>query len=156
VSFIIFSGLTVLDGFVYAIGGWEGSSRLDSVERFDPQTNSWEMLASMKIAVTSPAVVAHLGKLYVTGIFVAISTTCNYTQLCVLGGAVLEDGDGIELVQRYDPQTNTWEDLQPMLIPRSGSAACILNGSIYVLGKWKCSFHLIYVLLRFLNKHQHY
>jgi hypothetical protein len=36
----------------------------------------------LKMAVTSPAVVAHEGSLYVTG------------------GAILEDGDGIELVQR--------------------------------------------------------
>jgi len=51
------------------------------------------------------------------------------------GGAVLEDGDGIELVQRYDPRINTWTELAPMLIPRSGSAACVLDGHIYVVGK---------------------
>jgi len=50
------------------------------------------------------------------------------------GGAVLEDGDGIELVQRYDPRVNTWTELAPMLIPRSGSAACVLDGHIYVVG----------------------
>ncbi|KAF4525766.1 hypothetical protein B566_EDAN002028 [Ephemera danica] len=114
-------GLAVLDGHLYAIGGWEGTCRLDSVERFNPHTNMWEMIAPVKMAVTSPAVVAHLGKLYVTG------------------GAVLEDGDGIGLVQRYDPKTNSWEELEPMLIPRSGSAACVLNGSIYVLGGWHAS-----------------
>ena len=41
------------------------------------------------MAVTSPAVVACDGALYVTG------------------GAILEDGDGIELVQKYD--TKTWK-----------------------------------------------
>ena len=50
------------------------------------------------------------------------------------GGAVLEDGDGIELVQRYDPRSNSWKELAPMLIPRSGSAACVLDGHIYVVG----------------------
>ena len=55
--------------------------------------------------------------------------------ICVMsGGAVLEDGDGIELVQRYDPRVNTWTELAPMLIPRSGSAACVLDGHIYVVG----------------------
>ena len=52
----------MLDGYVYAVGGWEGSSRLDSVERYDPETNSWSPVASLKMAVTSPAVVAHEGK----------------------------------------------------------------------------------------------
>ena len=37
------------------------------------------------------------------------------------GGAVLEDGDGIDLVQCFDPKANAWKELQPMLIPRSGS-----------------------------------
>ena len=55
-------GLAMLDGYVYAVGGWEGSSRLDSVEKYDPETNTWSPVASLKMAVTSPAVVAHEGK----------------------------------------------------------------------------------------------
>ena len=51
------------------------------------------------------------------------------------GGAVLEDGDGIDLVQRYDSKTNEWTEVASMLIPRSGSAACVLGGYIYVIGK---------------------
>ncbi len=54
-------GLAMLDGFVYAVGGWEGSSRLDSVERYDPETNTWTYAPNLKMAVTSPAVVAHEG-----------------------------------------------------------------------------------------------
>lgn len=79
------------------------------------------MIASLKMAVTSPAVVALDGLLYVTG------------------GAVLEDGDGIDLVQCFDPKTNSWKELQSMLIPRSGSAACSLNGHLYVIGGWHAS-----------------
>ena len=33
-------GLAMLDGCVYAVGGWEGTSRLDSVERLDPKNNN--------------------------------------------------------------------------------------------------------------------
>lgn len=57
----------MLDGFVYAVGGWEGRSRLDSVECYNPHTNSWQFTESVKMAVTSPAVVALDGLLYVTG-----------------------------------------------------------------------------------------
>lgn len=57
----------MLDGFVYAVGGWEGNSRLDSVECYNPHTNSWQFTESFKMAVTSPAVVALDGLLYVTG-----------------------------------------------------------------------------------------
>lgn len=63
----LFSGLVMLDGFVYAVGGWEGRSRLDSVECYNPHTNTWQFTASVKMAVTSPAVVALDGLLYVTG-----------------------------------------------------------------------------------------
>ncbi|XP_077979712.1 kelch-like protein 24 [Glandiceps talaboti] len=114
-------GLAIVDGSIFAVGGWEGSARLESVERYDTWTNTWTFVSPMKMAVTSPAVVAHEGLLYVTG------------------GAVLEDGDGIDLVQSYNPKTDKWKELAPMLIPRSGSAACVLNGYIYIIGGWHAS-----------------
>ena len=52
----------MLDGYVYAIGGWEGASRLDTVEKYNPETNTWSSVASLKIAVTSPAVAACNGE----------------------------------------------------------------------------------------------
>lgn len=50
------------------------------------------------------------------------------------GGAVLEDGDGTDLAQVYNPQTSAWAEVAPMQIARSGSAACTLKGKIYVIG----------------------
>ncbi|XP_002730985.1 kelch-like protein 24 [Saccoglossus kowalevskii] len=114
-------GLAIVDGSIFAVGGWEGSARLESVEKYDTWTNIWMFVSPMKIAVTSPAVVAHEGLLYVTG------------------GAVLEDGDGIDLVQCYNPKTDRWKELSAMLIPRSGSAACVLNDHIYIIGGWHAS-----------------
>lgn len=59
----------MLDGFVYAVGGWSQllNTCVNFVERFDPQTNSWQVIESVKLAVASPAVVALDGLLYVTG-----------------------------------------------------------------------------------------
>ncbi|KAG8177186.1 hypothetical protein JTE90_015794 [Oedothorax gibbosus] len=114
-------GLVVVDSLVYAVGGWDGASRLSSVERYDPQHNTWQLVAPMKISLTSPAVAALHGMLYVTG------------------GAVLEDGDGIDMVQRYCPATNEWSELAHMLIARSGSRACVVNNLIYVIGGWHAS-----------------
>ncbi|XP_007891830.1 kelch-like protein 3 [Callorhinchus milii] len=114
-------GVAMLNGFVFAVGGWEGSSRLDSVECYSPHTNMWHFLKPIKMAITSPAVVALDGLLYVAG------------------GAVLEDGDGIDLFQVYNPQMNSWSELAPMQIPRSGSVACVLRGKIYVIGGWHAS-----------------
>lgn len=47
---------------------------------------------------------------------------------------MLEDGDGIDLVQCYNPRTDMWIEKPNMQIPRSGSAACILGGLIYIIG----------------------
>ena len=70
-------GLAMLDGYVYAVGGWEGTSRLDSIERFSSISNSWSFVAPMKMAVTSPAVVSHDGLLYVTGMVHIGIETCT-------------------------------------------------------------------------------
>lgn len=53
----------------------------------------------------------------------------------LVGGAVLEDGDGTDLAQVYNPKSGAWTELAPMQIARSGSAACTLKGKIYVIGK---------------------
>ena len=63
-SYII--GLALLDGFVYAVGGWEGSSRLDSVERYNSESNTWHSIPNLRMAVTSPAVVTHEGNYLIT------------------------------------------------------------------------------------------
>lgn len=160
-------GLAMLDGFVYAVGGWEGNFRLHSVERYDPHTNCWQFTESFKMAVTSPAVVALDGLLYVTGrhaILQYATTRCyktctvsltghlkkkkkispfvgkccfySFISYFLLGGAVLEDGDGTHLAQVYNPKTCVWTELAPMQIARSGSAACTLKGKLYVIGAY--------------------
>ena len=92
-------------------------------------TNTWSDVPSLKIAVTSPAVVAHNMALYVTG------------------GAILEDGDGIELVQKYDTETGRWTEVAGMLIQRSGSAVCVLCWPMFarqffvsITGNWMRNF----------------
>jgi len=62
----------MLDGFMYAIGGWDGTVRLDSVEFYNIETNIWTMVSPMKMALTSPACVSLNGMLYVTGLSLEI------------------------------------------------------------------------------------
>jgi N-acetylneuraminic acid mutarotase len=52
-----------------------------------------------------------------------------------IGGAVLEEGDAVDLVMRFDPRTFEWSnDVAPMRIARSGSVAVVLRHKIYVCG----------------------
>ena len=38
-------------------------------------------------------------------------------------------------VQRFDPRTRTWSELAPLSTPRHSSAACVLDGKLYIIGK---------------------
>jgi kelch-like protein 1/4/5 len=40
-------GVAVLDGKLYAVGGRDGSSCLNSVECYDPHTNRWTLVSPM-------------------------------------------------------------------------------------------------------------
>ena len=39
--------VAVLHGYLYAIGGSDGQNPLNSVERYDPQKNTWTVMAPM-------------------------------------------------------------------------------------------------------------
>jgi N-acetylneuraminic acid mutarotase len=41
-------GVAVLDGKLYAVGGRDGCSCLSSAEVYDPHTNKWTMISSMR------------------------------------------------------------------------------------------------------------
>jgi kelch-like protein 18 len=40
-------GVAALNGYVYALGGHDGLSIFDSVEKYDPAKNIWTKVASM-------------------------------------------------------------------------------------------------------------
>ena len=61
-------GVVVLGGFLYAIGGHDGSSYLNNVERYDPQTNQWSSnLAPTPCCRTSIGVGVLDGLIYAVG-----------------------------------------------------------------------------------------
>lgn len=39
--------VVAIDGFIYAIGGNDGSSSLNSVEQYDTKLNKWTVMSSM-------------------------------------------------------------------------------------------------------------
>ena len=52
-----------------------------------------------------------------------------------VSGGVMGGGGVTSDVQRFDPRTRTWSELAPMSTPRYGSAACVLDGKLYITGK---------------------
>lgn len=49
----------VADGCIYAIGGRDYSVELECVERYNPQTNTWEYVAPLKREVDTDVVQIH-------------------------------------------------------------------------------------------------
>ena len=57
----------VVNGIIYAIGGYDGSAHLNTVECFDPMTNAWKPVASMASRRSSAGVAVLNDMLYVVG-----------------------------------------------------------------------------------------
>ena len=51
-------GAASIDGKLYAVGGYDGSARLATVERYDPATNTWEAVADMVRAASEFACIS--------------------------------------------------------------------------------------------------
>ena len=60
----------MLDGSVFAVGGWNEETCVNSVEQYDPDANTWRLMESvgMPEEFCIHAVVALDGLIYVIGI----------------------------------------------------------------------------------------
>jgi N-acetylneuraminic acid mutarotase len=117
-----------INGILYVVGGVNSSNvPVNTNYAYDPKTNTWTTKAPM------PTARHHLQTAVVDG------------KLYALGGRILGDGVPSEDMdealsnfnrnEMYDPQTDSWTVLQPMLTKRSGfAAAASSDGNIYVFG----------------------
>lgn len=108
-------GVAVVDGKIYAIGGSDGNSQLDTNEMYDPATNTWVSKQAMPTARSRFGITVFEKKIY------------------VMGGA---DVNGFtDANEVYDPATDTWEIKASM--PAGGRAELAVNavnGKIYAIG----------------------
>lgn len=108
-------GLTVLDDFIYAVGGHDGRKHLNSVERYDVHKKQWfEDVPNMKYSRTSVGVVTLDGHIY------------------AIGGEFRSAAS--DKVEKYDPSANEWIECSPMQMKRLGVGVAIHNNFIYVTG----------------------
>ncbi|CAJ1377354.1 unnamed protein product [Effrenium voratum] len=95
-------------GRVYVAGGCDGSwqTGLRSVERYDPDTRAWSILAPLQVPRWGAGAVAIAGG-----------------SVCVFGGC---SSGALASVERFDPATGTWEPLPPLKVARKfcGAATC--------------------------------
>lgn len=124
------------------MGGWCSGDAIASVERFDPQTNDWKMVAPMSkrrcgvgVAVLNDllyAVGGHDGQSYLNSIERYIYSGKNVFVwfLFLLKKLLL-----LPLCHRYDPQTNQWScDVAPTTSCRTSVGVAVLDGFLYAVG----------------------
>ncbi|XP_032114983.1 kelch-like protein 35 [Sapajus apella] len=107
--------MAVVQGQLFAVGGFDGLRRLRSVERYDPFSNTWAAAAPLPEAVSSAAVASCAGQLF------------------VIGGAG-QDSVNTDKVQCFDPKEDQWSLRSPAPFSQRCLEAVSLDDTIYVLG----------------------
>lgn len=60
-------GVGVLDGLLYAVGGYNGQITVNTVERYNPRTEEWTTITEMTTARSMLGVASLNGHLYAVG-----------------------------------------------------------------------------------------
>ena len=112
-------GAATLQGFLYIVGGIEysaeqGRRRCDTVQKYDPATNSWSLATPLSSRRSSVCLVTDMHYLY------------------AIGG--LGDDDFLSCNERYDPKLSIWTKMAPMGEKRGCACGVCLNKKIYIFG----------------------
>ncbi len=107
----------VVNNKIYAIGGYKynyySSGYLNTVEEYDPATDTWQRKTDMPTAKSNLAIGVVNNKIYAIG---------GYT------------GSSLSTVEEYDPVTDTWQQKTDMPTARSSFAIGVVNNKIYAIG----------------------
>ncbi|XP_054927573.1 kelch-like protein 10 [Dermacentor andersoni] len=103
-----------VQGQIYAMGGFDGHRRTNTVERYDVETNQWSMVASMNDVRSDASAAVAAGRIYIVGGFT--------------GRAVLDT------LECYDPSTNAWTRVATMASPSSGLKVVARRDALYIIG----------------------
>jgi len=111
----------VIDGKIYAIGGWgTEDTPVTSTEVYDPSTDTWTVLAPMAVAQGDNFQTEVInGKIYAIG---------NST-----------DGTCTFLTEVYDPSTDIWTILASIPIDCKDFQTEVVDGKIYAIGGYNGS-----------------
>jgi len=114
----------VLDGKIYVMGGWsldmisgEDIYGLNTMERYDPATDTWDTCAPMPTGRFALTACALDGKIYVIG-----------------GSKPISEGAlGYATVEVYDPETDQWTTISSMNHPRFELTSTVIDGKIWAM-----------------------
>ena len=119
----------VVDGKIYAIGGWSTANeqpQLEIVEIYDPATDTWAKAQSMNHARCSAAISVVNGEIYAMG---GIGWPPNRDE----SGQYLSSLY-LSSVEMFNPKTNQWHEKTETSTPKADHSASVIDGKIYVMG----------------------
>ena len=128
-------GVTVLDGKLYAIGGFTGAVHLGPQALafvYDPKTNRWSTLASLPGVRGAVAAAAVDGKIHIFG----GRNSATLVKITPPGAPEMFEGLGVLTSHDiYDPATNKWFSGKPLPGPgRDHLGIAVLEGRIHIFG----------------------
>ena len=104
----------MLDGPLYAVGGNDGWSFLNTVERWDPQFRSWNFVAPMNTPRSTHGVVAFDSKIFAVG-----------------GRDV---SSCLRSVECFDPHFNRWTQMANLNKRRGMPGVAVFQDCIFAVG----------------------
>ena len=151
----------VLDGRIYAIGGFNQQRRIRKCEKYCPQLDCWTEIADLHYARSDASSATYGGRIFIAGgindtnieqsvevyypdgnywlIVKSMATprtsfamTCYSDRIWAIGG---NDGHRrLNSVESYDPVLNIWRQERPMINSRSTFRAISFNDELVVVG----------------------
>lgn len=110
------AAVAVLNGELYVIGGQNTTGQpLGVVERYDPVTEAWETVESLREERHSAVASVLQGRI-------------------VLMGGTDDSGEATDDVEVYVPSEDDWESFDSMGEERNGVASAVLGGLVFALG----------------------
>jgi hypothetical protein len=108
-----------LNGIIYVIGGYNGSSYLNTVYAYDTINKTWSQRTNIQTARQDHKCVVLNGKIYIIGGY---------------------NGSYLNSIEEYDPSTNIWTNKTGMGYQRQHHQCLVYNGKIYAIGGYNGSY----------------
>ncbi|XP_032805634.1 kelch-like protein 2 isoform X1 [Petromyzon marinus] len=157
------AGVVVLNGMVYAVGGFNGSLRVRTVDVYDAAKDVWLAAPNMQDRRSTLGAAVLNGVLYAVGGFdgstglatveaynyktnewvhvASMNTRRSSVGVGVVGGILYAVGgyDGasrqcLGSVEAFNPISNEWTYVKEMSIRRSGAGVGVLDGLLFAVG----------------------
>ena len=112
---IKFCTVVTFQGLLYVIGGMDkDGNRLSTVQRYNPDANTWQQVVNLDSPRSSVCAVADGSFLY------------------AIGGN--SDAGYVEVAERFDPKEKSWSRIMSTLKKRAGAGGAAVNQKVFVFG----------------------